>query len=491
MQTISNLFRSVKNKLRATFKRLLAIVNKRPFAAFIVFLLILLGLVLAGEALRKPAESAPEAEAPATPVNIFAQDGQPMLEFTAKVEKAGVITVVAQSPGIVRSINVTEGKAVGQGTSLVSLSNTYQGGNAQSLSRQLAERNTQFNRETYDIQKDIISKQRELANKADIQADELREINRQSLEDTRGLIKLNEELFNILETQIRSDEASNVNGSKDVAILQAKQARAGVASALNSLRTGLRTAEYQTSDDKNPAQMSDFSRDVALRQLDIQEKSIELGRDISELNLKLARVAEQAMLPATPCAGVVERVYVQVGDAVSPGTPIATIRANKTQANAVVAVPVEISRQVNRLEPSQFVLKGKETAIFPRYVSTEATEGSLYGIFYTLPEELADSVTNGTSITVRIPVGGKKIAVQEVIAPIDAIYQTSDKAYVYVVQAATESAEAGQSGQTAALREVQLGDITGEYVQVEGGLQPTDRIITTRGITNGQKVAIK
>lgn len=488
MKTLRNIFSSLSRRLRGFFQRFLQVINRRPFASFIVFLLLLLGLVVVGEALRKPAPEPEEEVAPATKVNVFSQDGQPMLEFTAKVEKSGVITVVAQSPGIVRSINVTEGKTVGQGASLVSLSSTYQGGTAQSLSRQIAQRNLQFTEETYGIQKDIVSKQRELANKADIQGDELREINRKSLDDTRGLISLNEEIFNTLDSQIRQLEASNVNGSNDAAIFSAKQGKAAVAAGLLNLRSGLRQAEYQTADDKTPAQISDFSRDVALRQLDIQEKSLDLGKDIAELNLKLARISEQTMFPAAPCAGVVERVYVKPGDAVSPGMPIATIRANNTQANAVVAVPAEISRQINQLEPSVFMSNGKEIKLYPRYISTEATEGSLYGVFFTLPEELANAVTQGTSLTVKIPVGGKKTVSKDVIAPIDAIYQTADKAYIYVVETATQSAEAGQSGQTASLREVELGNITGEYVEVESGLQPTDQVITTRGITNGQRV---
>lgn len=491
MKKLSQVTSQISTALKKAFQYVLNQLNTRPVLSVLVLLGLLLVLVIVGNMLRKPAPAAAAPEAPATPVNIFSQNEQPMMEFTAKVEKSGVITVMAQTPGIVRKINVTEGKQVGQGTSLVSLSSNYQGSSLPGLSRQIAERNNQFSKETYDIQKDVITKQRDLANKGNTVAEDMRDITRQSLEDTRGLIKLNEEIFNTLDQNIKNLEASNVGGINDANILLAKQGKAGVAAGLNGLRTGLRTAEYQSSEDKAPAQTADVSKDMALRQLDLQEKSLDLNRDLSDLSLKIARVSELSMYPATPCAGTVERVYVQIGEMVNPGTPIATIRANQTQANAVVSVPVEISRQVNQLEPSSFLLNGKSTSVYPRFISTEATEGSLYGIYYTLPKELADLVTDGTSLTVRIPVGGKKTASKEVIAPIDAIYQTADKAYVYVVKIATQSAEAGQSGQAAELREVELGNITGEFVKVNSGLQPADQVITTRGITNGQKVLVK
>ncbi len=491
MKKLKYVFTQLKNRFQLFYRFLLKQVSRRPFVSLFVFLGILLALVIAGNFLRRPEPAPAEAEAPALPVNVFQQDQQPMMEFTARVEKSGVITVVAQSPGVVRKINVTEGKIVSQGASLVSLSSNYQGGSAPSLSRQIAERNSQFNKETYDLQKDAITKQRDLAHQGNAQAEEMREMTRKSLDDTRGLISLNEDIFDTLDQQIQNLEANNVGGANDVAILTAKQGKAAVAAALNNLRTALRTADYQSSEDQEPAQMGDTTRDLTLRQLDIQEKSLDLNKDLTELNLKLARLAEQAMFPAAPCAGVVERVYVKVGDMVSPGTPIATIRANQTLANAVVAVPAEISRQVNQLEPSVFLLNDEQTTVYPRYISSEATEGSLYGIFYTLPSELADQVTQGTLLTVRIPVGGKKTTAQEIITPIDAVYQTPDRAYVYVVQNATQSAEAGQSGQVAELREVQLGAITGEYVKVNSGLQPADIVITTRGVTHGQRVIIK
>lgn len=479
---------TLKQKLQLGFAKILAVLSAFPFITFIALLALIFALIVIGNRYREVPPPAPAPEAAAVPVNIFSQDGQPELEMTARIEKAGVITIVAQAPGIVRKINVTEGKEVRGGTVVVNLASNYQGGNASSVSRQIAQRSYQFNTETYDAQKEIINRQKGIANNGESQAKDLREIGRKSYDDTKATISTNEDILNTLNDNIKELEDSNIGGINDSSILAAKQGKAGILAALSGLRAGLRTAEYMNADDKTPAKTAEQVRDLTIKQLELQEKSLDLTRDVSALNVKLARVAEQIMYPAAPCGGVIERVYVKEGQAVNPGTPIATLRMKETQANAIISVPAEIARQVNKMEPTYITLNGQESALYPRYVSTEATEGSLYAIMYTLPENLGQYVTEGSTVTMRVPIGGKKLTSTEVIAPIDAIYQTTEKAYLYVVKNATQSAEAGQSGQVAELREVKLGDVTGEYVQVVSGLSPSDSVITSRGITAGEKV---
>jgi multidrug efflux pump subunit AcrA (membrane-fusion protein) len=483
--------KNLVHSFKVAFNNVLRFLSRFAFATFIIFLIILFGVIVAGNTLRKAPPVPEEPVKNPVPVSVFKQDEQPMLDLTARVEKAGVITIVAQAPGIVQKIHVTEGKEVKDGGRIVSLSTNYQGGNAQTVSRQLADRNRQFNQETYDIQKDLINRQKELARKGETVEREIREIGRKSIDDTKVTVGANEDLLKAIEAQIKELEDTNVGGANDALILTAKQGRAGVLAALTNLRAGLRSTEYQTSDDKTPAKIGEEARDLTLKQLELQEKSLDLSRDVAALNSKLARVMEQTMFPAAPCGGVIERIYVKSGQSVNPGTPIATLRTDHTQANAIIAVPGEIARQVNRMEPSKVMVNGKEVSLFPRYISNEATEGSLYAIHYTLPDEFGKLVTQGTTLTVKVPVGGKKLTSNEVIAPIDAIYQTPDKAYLYVMKTATSSAEAGQSGQVAELREVELGQVTGEYVQVHKGIEPSDPIITSRGVTEGQKVTVK
>lgn len=484
MQRLSALTRP----LNSAFQKFLYLISLFPFVTFLVFLGLLFGLIVAGNRFRQVPPTPPTPEPAAVPVTVFQQDGQPMLDMTARIEKSGVVTIVAQAPGIVRNIKVTEGKEVKGGTVLVNLASNYQGGNAAAVSRQLAQRSYQFNAETYDAQKDVINRQKDLARNGETIEREVREIGRKSFDDTKTVISANEDIVRILDQNIKDLEAIDPN---DPNLLILKGQRAQALGGLTSLRSALRSSEYQFADDKTPAKTAEAARDLTIKQLELQEKSLDLTKDISALNVKLARVAEQAMYPAAPCGGVIERVYVKEGQAVNPGTPIATLRMKETEANAIVAVPAEIARQVNRMEPTMVTVNGKQSEVYPRYVSAEATEGSLYGIFYTLPDNLGQYLTEGSTVSMKVPIGGKKLSSGEAIAPIDSIYQTSDKAYLYVIKKATASAEAGPSGQVAELREVELGDVTGEYVQVVQGIQPSDSIITSRGVTAGQKVTTK
>ncbi len=81
--------------------------------------------------------------------------------------KSGVIKIVAQAPGIVSGINVYEGQEVVKGGQLLSLSSNYQGGNAAAVQAQIAKNSYNLAKDTNETQKDLINKQREIANKTD------------------------------------------------------------------------------------------------------------------------------------------------------------------------------------------------------------------------------------------------------------------------------------------------------------------------------------
>ena len=60
------------------------------------------------------------------------------MTVTGEIEKSGVVTVVALTPGIVSKINFREGASVSKGTVLMNLATNYQGGNASRAQRQIA-----------------------------------------------------------------------------------------------------------------------------------------------------------------------------------------------------------------------------------------------------------------------------------------------------------------------------------------------------------------
>nr|MBP9700690.1 biotin/lipoyl-binding protein [Candidatus Woesebacteria bacterium] len=294
------------SRLTSGYQALLKAIDRFPLQSFFIALVLLFGFLGIAHFLQRTEPTPQEKTTEAKTVETYAFGESPKLTVSARIEKSGVISVYAQSPGIVQKIQVQEGKRVSQGQTLISLSTNYQGGNAASLTRQIAQKNFNFTQENFELQKELINRQKDVATKGNLQASEMRELSRQSLGDTRSLIAQNEEILSALDTQIRFLEFNNVNGSNDAALASARQGRLAASSGLLSLRSSLRTIEYQSDEEKTPAQLSDLSKDLTLKQLELQEKSLVLAKELSGLNLRLARVSEGLMYPATPCGGVVE-----------------------------------------------------------------------------------------------------------------------------------------------------------------------------------------
>src|SRR4029078_10240228 len=111
--------------------------------------------------------------------------------------------------------------------------------------------------------------------------------------------------------------------------------------------------------------------------------------------------------------------------------------------------------------------------------SSNATDGQLYAIFFHLPDSLSSSLTDGEFINVSVPLSTQDTTSSVPYVPLDSVYQTQENSYVFVV-------EKGK----AATRVVTLGQVFGDYVQVEKGLHENDQIITNRNVLTGEKVKV-
>ena len=459
-------------------------IDSHPFASFLGVLGLLFVLILVAQQLRKvPPAPAPEPPTP-TAVSIYQNGASPSINVTAKIEKTGIFTIMAQSGGVVQKVPVTEGMYVKRGTTLASLSTNYLGGNISTVSRQIAQRSAKFNNETYDLQKQTIAKQKEVAQKKEASESELREINRISIGQTSDLIKLNESIIDGLNKQLKDLDAMNVNGSSDSAILAVKQGKAQVEGGLLQLRSQLRSAEYSLSENQEPAELARLGKDIAIAQLDLQEKSLDLSKDLGNLQVKLAQISESLMFPTTPCNGIVERVFVKPGQTVKPGDPIALVRADDREITAVVEVPSDVAARVSRVEQSTFNLDGNTISITPRYISAEPVENNLHVILYSIPAGYEEHFANGQQVSVTLPLGASVLSTVDTFIPLDAVYQTQEAAFVYVAQEENGSIYAR-------VRTVELGAVSGSYVQVKSGLSESDRVIVTRGMTDGELVSIQ
>jgi len=356
---------------------------------------------------------------------------------------------------------------------LVYISSNDQGGSALTLQRQIAEKQYDYTKNTFDIQKEIISKQRDLAEKNKENTDELRDIQEQSVSETRDAISLNEEIIDNLNETIESSTSESV-------VESTKQLKSSYLSGLNQLKSSLRNLEYQTDDNNPPAKLAEGQKELTLKQLELQEKSLDLSKEVSLLQLRLAQVNEGLAYPSTPIAGVVQKVHVSFGQAVQPGTPLVTIGGEGDCLKVQALVSRGVAESVSQLDSHQIKIGRDWTDVMPTFVSTEATDMGRHTITYNLGEETVNKVGNNQRLEISLPIGYPDSNGVVPFIPIDAVYQTEDEAYVFVVD-----------GEEAKSQEVKLGQVYGRFVIVEEGIEDSTQVILDRGVVEDEKIKVE
>lgn len=468
----------LKEKTQKTISKILKFIEDRPLTIFLFLLAILFVLIATGNFLRKPEEEI-KPEPKAIQVETFTIGTAPRVSYQAKIEKAGVVNIVSQTAGIVSKIKVREGDIVLRGQNLLSLSQNYLGDNAASAQRQLAGIQHKHILETFDLSHEAIAKQREIAHKTDENADKLRDIADDSLGETKSLVELNNDILSDLDETISQLEATNTGGVNDDLILQTKQLKSQFLAGNNQAKNALRQAEFNTRSDEPQAKLFDLQKDLTLKQLELQEKSLELSRETSALQFKLAQVNESLFAPASPFEGKVERVHVKVGEAIQPGTPLITLSGSNSAITAVAYVPLETAHRVSLVEDSTLFIGDQIYESTPAFVSNEATNGQLYSIIYTVPPEYALALTDQSFIEIETPIGIPDTGSVIPFIPIDAIFQTQDETFVFIVE-----------NSKAVGRKVSLGSVTGSFVEIIEGLSTSDQVILNRNVIDGDKIEV-
>lgn len=136
-------------------------IQKHAFLSFFIALLILFAIIAISSKIRTQSDDIVGKEVPSKIVEtVRVNDGQ-YTELSGKVEKDGVITIIAHVPGIVHGLYVEDGQAVNVGQRIAYLSDTYAGGSTAAVGYQIAARQAQTQDETFDKRVGIIEDQRD------------------------------------------------------------------------------------------------------------------------------------------------------------------------------------------------------------------------------------------------------------------------------------------------------------------------------------------
>lgn len=474
MKNILN--RLEKTKLYKGILKKVQIVNsfsqKKPLTSLSITLILLLAVIALNSFLRQPAAVEEEAEV-IKKVSVYSVGQTPRITLSARVEENNVIDIYSQTSGVVKNILADTGQNVVAGQQLFSFTTDYYGNSASSLQKQLAQVQYDNVVETYDSQLGLINEQRNVAGLQKDNAEELRKIAQSSVDDTKSLLELNESLLSGLDLAI-----SVATDSGEIASLNSQKAQ--LLSGINQIKSGLRQAELQANEDKPPYELQQLSYEMTVKQLDLQEKSLAMSKEISALQLKLAKVQAALMYPGTPLAGTVERVHVQKNQMVSPGTKLATVKANQGSSKLILSVSKELAEKINVFEATFVIIDGEQVELFPDHVSTVPTDGKLYSAIYTIPSIYQNKLADGSLVSVSVPVGTVDTNSVIPFLPLEAIYQSELENTIFVLE----------NGEVKSIT-VDLGTINGNFVEIKSDLGSDVQVILDRNVIEGQQVEAK
>ncbi len=246
------------------------------------------------------------------------------------------------------------------------------------------------------------------------------------------------------------------------------------------LRPQFESAKAQVEYDQlEHERMANLVKDNATARRDLDNATTQLA--VSKARLEEIRARLDRTRIFAPTAGVLNDLLVEEGEYIDPGKPVAEV---------VETDPVKVAVEVPERDIAFFSV-GDEAEVF---VNTKGAETRPVGKI-TFISELANPRTRSTRMEilldnkegllhsgqiVRVHLT-RRILKDAILIPLLAVIPMEDSTAVYVA----DSAQAER-------REVKLGTIKGDHVQVTSGLQPGDRLIVAghRFVAPGQKINI-
>jgi RND family efflux transporter MFP subunit len=245
--------------------------------------------------------------------------------------------------------------------------------------------------------------------------------------------------------------------------LRATEQRAGLLQAEAALREATaREAEAQTRYQR----IADMYDRKVVPKATLDE--VVANREAAVARLVAARAALESAKEGVayteiraPYAGVVTKRLVQVGETVSPGTPLMS-GLSLQYLRVTVDVPQSIVEQVRRIKKGAVYVGGRrieatKVTVFPEAASPSST----FRARLELPENATD-LYPGMFVKVGFVIG----EADRILVPARSLVERSEVTAVYVLDA---------SGR-ASMRQIRVGDRFGDRVEILSGLATGERI---------------
>lgn len=427
----------------------------KPMRVFWIFVVVLLSIIIALGVLRKEQPESEGTEYNATYADVSGFEIS--IKALGEVNDSSVVTIYAQTAGIVTSVLKPSGSYVTSGQTIVTLDNTYSGANASAIQSAIATAQLGNYEKTYEKQLDLLNTQRELADKQVQNQEELRKLGRAGSDRTESIIETNQTAITSIKSSIA--ELSSQSGTEDQ--VQSLTSTLNQLEATNAqLITANDAAKYQSSDDNPPAGLSNVQRDLTKKQLDIQETALNLNGEILRLQSKAAQIAVSLTRPSSPLGGEVVEIYVSQYDVVSPGMPLATVRSNQGSISLTSYVPFGASELIDSNTKVIASYKGELYEGSVTYVATYPTKGDMYAVTVTL-DSGSKPLPNNSYIELEFTLPAPCNYLTGICyLPLDSITITDEHTYAYYVK-----------DNNLQSIEVDLVDVIGNAAQVTGVIE--------------------
>lgn len=278
----------------------------------------------------------------------------------------------------------------------------------------------------------------------------------------------------IVALQVKAGD--RVKAGQELLRIDASAAQQGVAASASQVEAAqaqLKVAASELARQKQLHQKQYISQ-AALERSQAQWEAAQAQVNALQAQTRLAQTQSGFFLLKAPYAGIVSEVAVTLGDMALPGRPLLTLH-DPSALRVTAAVPQallgelgskldQVRYEVNGMGGSAARLQPASVELLPTIDAASHTAQ----IRLALPPAAADkALMPGLFARVWLPVGGSaKAGPQRLFLPTSAILRRAELTAAYVVDAQGKPS----------LRQVRLGRVAGDQVEVLSGLRPGDKV---------------
>lgn len=278
----------------------------------------------------------------------------------------------------------------------------------------------------------------------------------------------------IVALQVKAGD--RVKAGQELLRIDASAAQQGVAASASQVEAAqaqLKVAASELARQKQLHQKQYISQ-AALERSQAQWEAAQAQVNALQAQTRVAQTQSGFFLLKAPYAGIVSEVAVTLGDMALPGRPLLTLH-DPSALRVTAAVPQALLGELgSRLDQVRYEINGmggSATRLQPAAVELLPTidaASHTAQIRLALPPAAADkALMPGLFARVWLPVGGSaKAGPQRLFLPASAILRRAELTGAYVVDAQGKPR----------LRQVRLGRVAGDQVEVLTGLRPGDKV---------------